>query len=381
MLHKRLFVAVLFVTMVGVALAQGNAALDGTVVVENVSSREARFRVRRLVSGLEHPWSISFLSEEEYLVTERPGRLLLVGTESIEEVSGLPDIAAIGQGGLLDVLPDPEFQENRLIYFTYSAREPSGYGTRLMRAELRGNRLTRQEVLFRMDRGGGGGRHFGSRIVIGPDGHIYMTIGNRGELGRAQDPGDHGGKTLRITTNGGVPSDNPFVRRMDALPEIFTLGNRNAQGMTVHPESGEIWQHEHGPRGGDEVNVIEGGVNYGWPEVTYGRAYSGGTIGPDTHAPRFREPVLHWTPSIAPSGMAFYQGAAFPPWEGDLFVGALAGRHLRRVELDGERVVGQEELLSGTLGRIRDVEVGPDGLLYLLTDADNGGVFRLEPVR
>jgi glucose/arabinose dehydrogenase len=379
--RSRFFAVLFLLAITALPPLPAEPARDETVVVEDVRSREARFRVRRMITGLEHPWSITFLSDETYLVTERPGRLLRVGPEGIEEISGLPRIYPIGQGGLLDVIADPNFQENRLIYFTYSAREGLGAGTRLMRAELREERLTRQEELFSMERGGGGGRHFGSRIVIGPDGHIYMTIGDRGQMERAQDPGDHAGKTLRLTTEGGVPRDNPFIRRMDALPELFTLGNRNAQGMAVHPETGEIWQHEHGPRGGDEVNIIEAGVNYGWPEVTYGRAYSGGTIGPGTHEPRFREPVLHWTPSIAPSGMAFYTGSAFPAWEGDLFVGALAGRHLRRVELDGERVVRQEELLSGTLGRIRDVEVGPDGFLYLLTDADNGGVYRLEPVR
>lgn len=380
MARMRIFVILLLITVVALPEAMGNAVRNEAVVVEEVDSREASFLLRRLVTGLEHPWSIAFISEEEYLITERPGRLLLIGPDGIEEVSGLPRIDAIGQGGLLDVTPDPDFRRNRLIYFTYSSRDSSGYGTRFMRAELRGNRLTRQEELFRMDRGGGGGRHFGSRIVIGPEGHIYMTIGDRGDMERAQDPGDHAGKTLRLTSDGGVPPDNPFTRRMDALPEVYTIGNRNAQGMTVHPETGEIWQHEHGPRGGDEVNIIEPGANYGWPEVTYGRAYSGGTIGPGTHAPRFREPLLHWTPSIAPSGMVFYQGSRFPAWEGDLFVGALAGQHLRRVELEGERVVRQEELLSGTVGRIRDVEVGPDGFLYLITDADNGGVFRLEPL-
>ncbi len=354
---------------------------DATLVSGTIRSEEARFRVRRLVGGLEHPWSVAFVSEDEILITERPGRLILVADGRVSTVEGLPEIASIGQGGLLDLALDPEFEENRTLYFTYSSREDNGFGTRLARGELRGNRLSNVEVLFRMESGGGGGRHFGSRLVVGPDGALYMSIGDRGDRFRAQDPRDHAGKVLRIGRDGRVPEDNPFLRRMDAHPEVFTLGNRNIQGMTVHPETGAIWSHEHGPRGGDEVNILRPGVNYGWPEVTYGREYSGGEIGQGPRASGFRDPLLHWTPSIAPSGMAFYQGDAFSDWEGDLFVGALAGQHLRRVEFRGDRPVSQEELLTGTLGRIRDVRMGPDGLLYLLTDADNGGLFRLEPSR
>ncbi|MFW5976161.1 MAG: PQQ-dependent sugar dehydrogenase [Alkalispirochaetaceae bacterium] len=354
---------------------------DDTLVTDTIRSEEEQFRVRRLVGGLEHPWSVAFLPSGEFLITERPGRLILVEGDGVSTVEGLPEIAAIGQGGLLDLALDPEFEENRTLYFTYSSREESGFGTRLARGELRGSRLRNVEVLFQMESGGGAGHHFGSRVVVGPDGALYMSIGDRGDRLRAQDPEDHAGKVLRIGPDGDVPRDNPFLHRRDARPELFTLGNRNIQGMTVHPESGEIWSHEHGPRGGDEVNILRPGVNYGWPEVTYGREYSGGEIGQGARASGFREPLLHWTPSIAPSGMVFYRGEAFADWEGDLFVGALAGRHLRRVELRSDRPVSQEELLSGTLGRIRDVRVGPDGLLYLLTDADNGGLFRLEPSR
>lgn len=378
MIRRCILMSILVIGLLGELAAQPR--LDNSVVIPEVSSDEAAFRVRRLVDGLEHPWGIDFVSEGEYLVTERPGRLVLVSAEGVTRVTGLPEIATRGQGGLLDILVDPNFQSNRRIYFTYAAREGSGVGTRLMRARLEGSRLTEQELLFRMKEGGSGGRHFGSRIVMGPEGNIYMTIGDRGSRARAQDPGDHAGATVRLTPDGKAPEDNPFIRRMDALPELYTIGNRNAQGMTVHPETGEIWQHEHGPRGGDEINVILPGRNYGWPEVTYGEEYSGGDIGTTPPARGYEDPILHWTPSIAPSGMTFYVGNRFPAWQGDLFVGALAAQHLRRVELNGREVIEQEVLLQGRLGRIRDVRVGPDGLLYLLTDARNGGVYRLEPL-
>lgn len=353
--------------------------VDNSVVIDEVRSEDARFLVRRVLDRTEHPWSIAFLDDTSYLITERPGELILVSGDEVSRVDGLPEIAATGQGGLLDLLIDPEFGDNRRIYFTYSARGQEGLGTRLMSARLEGSTLVDRELLFTMEEGGSGGRHFGSRIVMGPDGFIYMSIGDRGSRNRAQDPADHAGKVLRLTTDGRAPSSNPFVRRMDALPEVFSLGNRNIQGMAVHPDSGAVWAHEHGPQGGDEINIIEGGVNYGWPEVSYGREYSGGRISRSPTAPGFRDPLLHWTPSIAPSGMTFYEGSSFPAWEGDIFVGALVGRHLRRVELDGSSITGEEELLSGRLGRIRDVAVGPDGFLYLLIDDSRGAVYRLEP--
>lgn len=377
---KRLFLMVALIALSS-SLLFAQPRLDGSVVIPSVESQEATFRVRRLVSGLEHPWSIAFISADVFLVSERPGRLQLVRPSGITAVSGLPSIATRGQGGLLDILVDPQFDENGRIYFTYTAREGLGHGTRLMRARLEDGELTEKTELFRMRQGGSGGRHFGSRIVLGEDGQIYMTIGDRGSRERAQDPGDHAGKTLRITTSGRAPADNPLIRRMDALPEVFTLGNRNAQGMTVHPETGEIWQHEHGPRGGDEVNIIRPGRNYGWPVVTFGDEYRGGDIGEEPPVSGYEDPLLYWTPSIAPSGMAFYFDEAIPGWKGDLFVGALVGRHLRRVELRGEAVVTEEVLLQGALGRIRDVRLGPDGRLHLLTDDRNGGVYRIEPLR
>ncbi|MFP4330920.1 MAG: PQQ-dependent sugar dehydrogenase [Spirochaetaceae bacterium] len=378
-MRQRLLVATTILLLLP-ALLPAMPEVDDTVTIEESESRDARFRVRRVLGGIAHPWSIAFLDDESYLVTERPGALYLVSRGEVSRIEGLPDIAANGQGGLLDLLVDPDFQDNQLIYFTYSASGSEGLGTRLMRARLEGTTLTDEELLFTMEEGGSGGRHFGSRIVMDSDGYIYMSIGDRGERDRAQDPADHAGKILRLTSDGQVPSNNPFVEQEDALPEIFTLGNRNAQGMSVHPETGQVWAHEHGPRGGDEINIIESGANYGWPEVSYGREYAGGRISRSPTAPEFRDPLLHWTPSIAPSGMTFYTGEVFPGWEGDIFVGALVGRHLRRVELDGSRVTDQEVLLADELGRIRDVEVGPDGYLYILIDDSRGAIFRLEPV-
>jgi aldose sugar dehydrogenase len=225
----------------------------------------------------------------------------------------------------------------------------------------------------------GGGRHFGSRLGFDRDGYLFVTLGERGQDERAQDLGALAGKVVRLHPDGSVPDDNPFVGRNDAAPEIFSYGHRNPQGLAVHPETGAVWVEEHGPRGGDEVNVVRAGANYGWPVITYGRAYSGLPMGEGSEKEGMEQPLHYWVPSISPSGMAFYGGDAFPAWQGDLFVGALSGELLARLELDGEQVVAEERLLEGVLGRIRDVRVGPDGYLYLLTDYADGALVRLEP--
>ena len=350
------------------------------VVAPRIVSEKETFRVVQVAGGLEHPWAVAFLPDGRMLVSERPGRLRLVEDGRLTEVSGLPEVAPVGQGGLLDLVLHPRYAENGWIYFAHSAGQGAELGTRISRARLSGSRLTEVQTLFTMRPGSNTRQHFGSRLAFLPDGTLLFTIGDRGARDRAQDLGDHAGSTLRINDDGSVPMDNPFVATPGALPEIYTYGNRNAQGMVVHPDTGRVWQHEHGPRGGDEINIIEPGKNYGWPRITYGQEYFGGRIG-TTRAPGLEEPLLHWTPSIAPSGMDFYSGSAFPAWRGNLFVGALVGRHLRRLEVQGEEVVHQEVLLLNTLGRIRDVRQGPDGLVYVLTDEGNGGLFRLEPVR
>lgn len=346
-------------------------------------SQAHAFRVVTLARGLDHPWGLAFLPDGRFLVTERPGRLRLVGPEGTldpQPIDGVPPVAAYGQGGLLDVALHPRFAENRLVYLSYSARGDGGIGTEVARGRLNGHRLENVEVIFRQTPKSGGGRHFGSRLVFDRQGYLYVTLGDRGEMERAQRLDDLAGKIVRLTEDGRVPQDNPFVGRSGARPEIYSLGNRNVQGAALHPRTGELWTHEHGPQGGDEVNVIRAGVNYGWPVITYGVEYGIGTrIGEGTHKPGMAQPLHYWVPSIAPSGMAFYIGDKFPRWREDVFVGALKDQSLVRLRLQGERVVEEERLLKGGLGRIRDVRTGPDGYLYVLTDARNGILARLEP--
>jgi glucose/arabinose dehydrogenase len=351
------------------------------IVLDKVISEEETFRVVSLAEGLQNPWGVVFLPDGRLLISERPGRLNLLEDGGVLPVSGLPQIDAGGQGGLLDVVLHPEYRENGWIYLAYSAGRGRSRGTRISRARLQGRQLVDVEELFAMENGSSAGVHFGSRMVFLPDRTLLFTIGDRGQRDRAQSLREHAGKTLRINDDGSIPADNPFVGRRNALPEIYTYGNRNAQGMAIQPESGLVWQHEHGPRGGDEVNIIEAGRNYGWPVITYGREYSGAEVSPLTEAPGMEQPVIYWVPSIAPSGMSFYSGEAFAGWRGNVFVGALAGQHLRRLVVEGREVVHQEVLLQGQLGRIRDVRQGPDGFLYLLTDARNGALLRLEPIR
>ena len=369
------------------------AALASTALVlipfpadaQAIKTQEHVVRVVRIVEGLEHPWGLAFLPDGRMLVTERPGRLRIIGKDGRlvpQAVSGLPAIAVHGQGGLLDVALHPRFAENSFVYFSYAGRGESGVGTEVARGRLAGNRLENVQVLFRQQPKGATGRHFGSRLVFDREEFLYITLGDRGEDERAQKPDDHAGSVIRLHDDGRVPSDNPYAGKPGWKPEKFTLGNRNMQGAALHPLTGILWTHEHGPQGGDEVNVIRAGVNYGWPVITYGVQYFIGTrIGEGTHKPGMAQPLHYWAPSIAPSGMAFYTGDKFPAWRGDLFVGALRDQMLVRLKLDGEKVVREERMLKNVLGRIRDVRNGPDGYLYLLTDESNGMLARIEPAR
>ncbi len=344
-------------------------------------SREHRFQVVTVASGLEHPWAVAFLPGGDMLVTERPGRLLRMGADgSARPIGGLPPVAAAGQGGLMDLALDPGFADNRRIYFSYTEQVEGGWRTAVARAELAGDRLVAVRRIFAMNRASSDGRHFGSRLAFLADGDLVVTVGDRGQRHWAQDPSNHAGSVLRIRPDGSPSPRTAALAIPGAAPEVFTFGHRNPQGLAIHPATSAIWIHEHGPRGGDEINVLRGGANYGWPVVTHGREYVGGSIGVGTEAPGMEPPLLHWTPSIAPSGMAFYTGTGFPRWRGDLFVGALAGRHLRRVVLRGGAVVAQEVLLEDRLGRIRDVRQGPDGRLWLLTDEPRGGLYRIKPL-
>ena len=358
---------------------------SGFVSADTIERTERHtVRVRILTRGLVRPWSLAFLPDGRMLVTERRGRLRYVAADGRLDptpIAGLPQaVTERRQGGLHDVVLHPDFARNRFVYLAYAGRGEGGYGTELARGRLDGYSLTDVRVLFRALPKSFGGRHFGGRVVFDGNGHVFLTLGDRGNRPSAQDLGNHAGSVIRLTEDGGVPRDNPFRSMAGARPEIYTVGNRNVQGAAINPRTGELWTHEHGPQGGDEVNIIRAGVNYGWPVITYGRNYGIGTrIGEGTHKEGMAQPLYQWTPSIAPSGMAFYDGDKFPGWRGNLLVGALRFRLLSRLELDGERVVREERMLEGTIGRIRDVRVGPDGYVYLLSDETNGVIVRLEP--
>jgi glucose/arabinose dehydrogenase len=354
-----------------------------------VDTREHKVRITRVAEGLENPWGLAFLPDGRMLVTERPGRLRVVdrnGRIDAQPVAGLPRVDAQGQGGLLDVALHPKYADNGWIYWTYTQRDAQGdNGTELARGRLAGGpvnyRMQDVQVLFRMAPKSGSGRHFGSRLVWDRDGMLFMTLGDRGDRPeRAQRLDDHAGKILRLTDEGKPAPGNPFAGDPKARAEIYSLGNRNVQGAALHPKTGVLWASEHGPQGGDELNVIKPGVNYGWPVITYGVNYGIGTkIGEGTEKPGMAQPVKYWAPSPALSGMAFYEGDRFPRWRGDALLGALRGQALIRVRLDGETFVADEFMLQGALPRIRDVRVGPDGYVYLLSDTPNGAILRLEP--
>ncbi len=366
---------ILLLLLLPMALAAGAAPV--------IDSEKQRFTWQVVTSGLSHPWSLAFLPDGRRLVTERGGQLRIIDAEGRldpQPIAGLPDIRQHGQGGLLDVVLHPDFAHNRLVYFSFAESGPGGFGTAVARGRLEEHRLSQVEVIYRMQRKTGTRHHFGSRLVFDGNGYLYITQGDRGDRPRAQDLSDHAGSLIRLNDDGSIPGDNPFVGRADAKPEIYSYGHRNMQGAALNPRSGKVWTHEHGPQGGDEINIPEAGRNYGWPVITYGVNYGIGTaIGEGTHKPGMEQPIYYWVPSIAPSGMAFYAGDRFPAWKGDLFVGSLKFGLLVRLELDGDRITHEERLLDGKLGRIRDVRQGPDGLIYLLTDESNGQLIRLLP--
>jgi glucose/arabinose dehydrogenase len=336
-----------------------------------------------VASGLVHPWSLAFLPDGSMLVTERPGRMRIVAKDGTPgaPIEGLPAVDARAQGGLLDVALDPHFADNRLVYWSYA--EPDGKGnngTAVARGRLVGQRMQKVEVIFRQAPKVRAVAHFGSRLVFGRDGRLFVTLGDRlfhRDLVQRLD--NHIGKIVRIEPDGKVPADNPFVARAGAKGEIWSLGHRNVQGATLHPLTGALWAHEHGPEGGDEVNLTLAGRNYGWPIISYGVDYgTGRAIGEGTSKPGLEQPLTKWVPSIAPSGMTFLTSDRYPGWKGNLFVGALRGQTLVRLVVDGDTIVGEERLLARALGRIRDVRQGPDGWLYVLTDAAEGRIVRLE---
>ncbi len=338
-----------------------------------------------VASGLVNPWGLAFLPDGRMLVTERAGRMRVVGADGRlgAPLAGLPKIEVGGQGGLLDVAIDPKFAETGFVYWSYSEADPaggSGNSTAVARGRLDGNALKEVRVIFRQAPKFASSAHFGSRLVFARDGRLFVALGDRFDRrDDAQTLGNHHGKIVRIESDGRVPADNPFVGRAGALPEIWSLGHRNVQGAAIHPATGELWADEHGPQGGDELNLVERGKNYGWPVITYGVNYGFGTkIGEGTAKAGMEQPLARWVPSIATSGLAFVSSDRYPGWKGNAFIGGLRGQVLVRLELDGRRVVREERLLQDWGERIRDVRQGPDGWLYVLTDSTNGRIVRLE---
>jgi aldose sugar dehydrogenase len=341
------------------------------------------YKVVEIAKGLDHPWSMAFLQDGSILVTERVGRLRLIKSGSLqsEPIGGVPAVHTGSQAGLFDIVLHPNFAQNNIVYLTYAAGTQAANGTQVARARFDGSTLQDLQVIFKALPLKDTDNHYGGRMVFLPDGTFALTIGEGFEYReKAQDLGSDLGKIVRLNEDGSVPQDNPFVGQASVRPEIYTWGHRNEQGLTFDVQSGRLYETEHGPRGGDELNIIVARRNYGWPVITYGMDYSGAYVSPYTQRPGLEQPVIYWTPSIAPSGLAIYHGDKFPAWQGDLFVGALAFKHLRRVHLDQRgNVVDQEQLLNDLNWRIRDVRAPPNGYLYVCTDEDDGRVLRLEP--
>jgi len=373
--HPMRYPVRVLLALLAVAIVSGPAAAE-TVY----KSEHYRLRLVTVAKGLEHPWSFAFLPDGRILVTERPGRLRIVGPGGTlsAPVKGVPRVYARGQGGLLDVILDPDFAANRVIYLSYAEPGAGGAGTAVARATLTDGALSGLKVIFRQTPKASTSRHFGSRLVIARDGTLFVTVGERGQRERAQDPSVNRGQIVRIYRDGTIPKDNPFMGKSGYRPEIWSYGHRNPQGAALHPVTGKLWTVEHGARGGDEINIPLPGRNYGWPVIAYGRHYWGGKIGEGTHKAGMEQPIHYWDPSIAPSGMAFYTGDKYPRWTGNVFVGALRFQLLSRLVLDGEKVVKEERLFKELNERIRDVRQGPDGYLYMLTDSDEGVLLRIE---
>jgi aldose sugar dehydrogenase len=375
----------------GCALTPANSVspVAGNPVASNTSNNTT-YRQTTLIEGLERPWGMAWLPDGSILITEKAGRIRWVRNGKLEPnpIAGVPAVMANGQGGLLDISLHPQFAENRWVYLTYAHGSPAANRTRLARAKLDGQTLRDLQVIFEVAQVKSGSQHFGSRILWLPDGTLLLAIGDggnppvqlEGDLIRkqAQNLRSSLGKILRLNADGSIPGDNPFVGRADANPAIWSYGHRNIQGLTYDPTTRRIWASEHGSRGGDELNLIERGKNYGWPVVTYSQEYTGGEISQERSRPGMVDPKRVWTPAIAPSGLALYRGNRFPGWQGDLFAGGLVSQNIRHLRLDAAgKVQEQQQIEIGQ--RVRDVRQGPDGLLYILTDDANGRLIRLEP--
>ena len=378
------------VVMVAASLTVATIVLTATLLTASPRGDSSSFgssagalEVRTVAGGLVNPWSLAFLPDGRLLVTERPGRMRIVTDGQLSPpLKGVPEVWAAGQGGLLDVILDKSFAQNNQIYFCFAERAGAGGRSAVARATLDAvqSRLDAVKIIFRQDGPLSSGNHYGCRIVQASDGNLFVTLGEHfNSRNEAQNLGNHLGKLIRITPDGAAPKDNPFVGREGAKPEIWSYGHRNEQGLALNPRSGDLWEIEHGPRGGDEVNIIGKGRNYGWPVIGYGIDYNGEKIHETTAKDGMEQPIKYWVPSIAPSGMAFYTGKMFPKWGGSLFTGALAGKMLVRLSLNGNAMTGEERLLQDLNERIRDVRQGPDGALWLLTDSSAGRILRVTP--
>jgi len=358
-------------------LAACLALMGSAVAGETHRTSAGPVEVERIVGGLDTPWALDFLPGGGLLITELGGRLLMTRDGSVRTVAGVPRVAARGQGGLLDVAVARDFPETGAIFLTYAEPRRGGAVTALATARFDMDAATLEDlrVIFRQNGEGGGGRHFGSRVVEAADGTLFLTVGDRGQRELAQDPGRHPGSVVRIRRDGSVPADNPRIE--GGAPELWSYGHRNPQGAAIGPD-GALWTVEHGPRGGDEINRPEAGRNYGWPVISYGEEYAGGQVGRGTAAPGLEQPLHYWDPSIAPSGMMIYSGRLWPDWEGDIFVGSLKFDFISRLSAGGGGVDERERLFEGVYDRIRDVVEGPDGSIWFLAEAD-GAVYRIRP--
>lgn len=370
------------VVLVAILLASMGA--DSTVVADKTRdyhSEKHAFKLVPVGGPLDQAWGMAFLPDGRFLITEKDGKLRILdrGGRLSGPLPGLPEIEAYGQGGLLDVALHPDFSSNGRIYLSLAWDVRGGKTTAVGTAQLVDDRVQGFKIIFTAQPGDNSGRHFGSRLRFGHDGKLFVTIGDRGNRPSAQNLGTHAGKILRLNQDGSAPDDNPFVDLEGAFPEIWSYGHRNPQGLAFETRTGRLWSQEHGPRGGDEVNLVERGGNYGWPIITHGRNYFGTKITDETKRPGMEQPKTYWVPSIAPSGLTVYHGDKFPRWNGNLFVGALKAQVLVRLEMDDDNVIHEERLLSDFNSRIRDVRTGPDGLIYLLLDEDDASLWRLEP--
>lgn len=365
-----------FLAPIGFACAQ-----DRTVGPEIITPKSQNYTVETVIDGMEIPWGMVFLPDGSLLVTEKKGELIHLKEGKKTKVEGLPKVTVQGQGGLMDIILHPDYEKNGWLYLSYASSEGEGEGanTAIARAKLENNRLTGLQVLYKASPNSTRGQHFGSRMVFDDEGYLYFSIGDRGDNeNNPQDISRDGGKVYRIHDDGTIPKDNPFVNKSNAKTAIFSYGHRNPQGMILHPDSREVWVHEHGPRGGDEINIVKKAANYGWPVITYGINYNGTEITDQRSKPGMEQPLYYWLPSIAPSGFAVLSGDVYPEWKGDLLIGSLKFSYLEKLTLKNNKVEKREKLMDG-VGRVRNVIIGPDGLIY--AGLDGQGIVRLVPKR